>query len=235
MHLDYKKSLQVFLLNGGYDDIEFHYFSFDQWWYNGGAPTTHVSAGDPPTIAGSSGSVSHWVTSPFLWVLVCARFCLGPPGLESLFPPVLWKSYNHILLAFKARFPGDPQSLCHVPRLGGLMGVQDLHNSGRTSLVLLFSSLWVIHSVGVGFDFIMIVPFLPSHFAFWSGASLLAVFQHPPADSCSTAIGNFHALTGDEHMSFYSATLNQKPNNFWSMNYWILFHFLGNENDQHWK
>ena len=30
MHLDYKKSLQVFLLNGSFDDIEFHYFSFDQ-------------------------------------------------------------------------------------------------------------------------------------------------------------------------------------------------------------
>ena len=42
------------------------------------------------------------------------------------------------------------------------MGVQNLHNSGRISLVLLFSSLWVIHSVGVGFDFIMIAPFLPS-------------------------------------------------------------------------
>ena len=112
------------------------------------------------------GSVSYGVTTAFPWVLVHARFCLCPLRLGSLFPPVLWKSYNQILLAFKARFSGDLQSLCQVPRLGGLMGVENLHNSGRTSLVLLFSSLWIIHSVGVGFDFIMIAPFLPSHFAF---------------------------------------------------------------------
>ena len=32
----------------------------------------------------------------------------------SLFPLVLWKVYNQILLA---RFPGDSQSLCWIPRL----------------------------------------------------------------------------------------------------------------------
>ena len=196
------------------------------WW-------THTFTGDPPTLTSSFGIL--WVTAPFLWVLVHARFCLCPLRLGSLFPPVLWKSYNQILLAFKARFSGDLQSLCQVPRLGGLMGVENLHNSGRTSLVLLFSSLWIIHSVGVGFDFIMIAPFLPSHFAFWSGVSLFAVFQHPSVDSCSTGSCNFRALTGDEHTSFYFAILNQKPNNFWSMNYLILFNFLGNENDQHSK
>ena len=40
-------------------------------------------------------------------------------------------------------------------------GVQNLHNSGKTSLVLLFSSLKVTHTVGMAFDFIMIAP-LPS-------------------------------------------------------------------------
>ena len=43
----------------------------------------------------------------------------------SLFPPVLWKSYNQIPLAFKVRFPGDSQSLCWIPRLGSL--TEDLH------------------------------------------------------------------------------------------------------------
>ena len=47
----------------------------------------HTSTGDPPTRAGSFGSVSCGVTAPSLWVLVCARFCLCPPRLESLFPP----------------------------------------------------------------------------------------------------------------------------------------------------
>ena len=55
----------------------------------------------------SSGS---WYTQDF----VCA--------LQdwSLFPPVLWNSYNQTPLAFKARFPGDSQSLCRIPRLGSL-------------------------------------------------------------------------------------------------------------------
>ena len=70
----------------------------------------HASTGDPPTLAGSFGSVSCGVTAPLLWVLLRARFCLCPPRLESVFPPVLWKSYNQIPLAFKARFPGDPQA-----------------------------------------------------------------------------------------------------------------------------
>ena len=76
----------------------------------------HASTGDPPTLpAGSFGSVSCGVTAPFLWVLVCTRFCLCPPRVESLFPPVLQKSYNQISLAFKVRFPGDSSSLCQIP------------------------------------------------------------------------------------------------------------------------
>ena len=35
VHLDFKKWLQVFLLNGSFDDIEFYYFSVDQSQYNG--------------------------------------------------------------------------------------------------------------------------------------------------------------------------------------------------------
>ena len=54
------------------------------------------------------------------WILVHPRFCLCPPRLESLFLPALWKNCNQILLAFKARFPGDSQSLCLIPRLGSL-------------------------------------------------------------------------------------------------------------------
>ena len=78
---------------------------------------THASTGDPPLLAGSLGSVSCGVTAPFLWVSVHSRFCLCPPRLESLFPSVLWKSYNQIPLAFKARFSGDSQPLCQIPGL----------------------------------------------------------------------------------------------------------------------
>ena len=90
----------------------------------------------------------------------------------------------------------------------------DLHNSGRTSLVLLFSSLWVTHLVGMEFDFIIIVPFLPSRcgffFIFGHGVSFFGVFQHPPVNGCSTASGDFGALTEEDCTSFYSAILNQK-------------------------
>ena len=76
---------------------------------------TNASRGGPPTLAGIFGSVSCGVTAPLLWVLVCTEFCLCPPRLESLFPPVLWRSCDPILLAFRVRFPGDPQSLCWIP------------------------------------------------------------------------------------------------------------------------
>ena len=81
----------------------------------------HASTGDPPTLAGSFGSISCGATAPFLWVFVHTGFCLCPSSLESLFSPVLWKSCNQILLGFKVRFPGDSQSLCWIPRLGSLM------------------------------------------------------------------------------------------------------------------
>ena len=35
MHLDFKKWLQVFVLNSSFDATDFYYFSVDQSWYNG--------------------------------------------------------------------------------------------------------------------------------------------------------------------------------------------------------
>ena len=81
---------------------------------------THTSTGDHQTQAGSFGAASCGATAPFLCDLVCVRFCLCPPRLESLFPPTLWKHYNQIPLAFKIGFPEDSQSLCQIPRLGNL-------------------------------------------------------------------------------------------------------------------
>ena len=129
--------------------------------------STHTSAGDPPTLAGRFGSVFCGVTAPFLWVLVYARFCLCTPRLESLFSPVLWKSYNKIPLAFKVRFPGDPQSLCWIPRLGSLIRCSEPSQWWENFFGIMFSSLRVTHPVGMGFDFIMIVPFLPSCCSFF--------------------------------------------------------------------
>ena len=86
-------------------------------------------------------------------------FCLCPPRLESLFLPVLHKSYNQIPQPSRSDSGSPGWEACH--------GIQNLHNSGRTSLKLLFSSLWVTHPEVVGFDFIMIAPLPPSHCGFF--------------------------------------------------------------------
>ena len=99
--------------------------------------------------------------------MVNARFCLCPPRLKAIFTQVLWKFCNQIPLAFKIRFPGNSQSLCWVPDWEGWCGVQNLHNSWSTYLISLFSSLSVTHPVCLGFDFVMIVPLLLSHWSFF--------------------------------------------------------------------
>ena len=93
------------------------------------------------------------------------------------------------------------------------------------SLVLVFSSLWVTHSAGMKFGFIMIVTLLPSccsfFFVFGHRVSLLGGFQCLPVDGCSTASCNFGALRGgDEHMSFYSRS---RPRLFFFL---VLIHIL---------
>ena len=80
-----------------------------------------TSAGDPPTLAGRSGSVSYGVTVPSLWVLMCTLLCVCPLRVESLFHPVLSKSYSQIPLAFKVWFSGNSSFRCWTPRLRSLM------------------------------------------------------------------------------------------------------------------
>ena len=80
-----------------------------------------TSAGDPPTLAGRSGSVSYGVTAPSPWVLMCTLLCVCPQRVESLFSPVLSKSCNQVLLAFKVWFSGNSSSHCFTPRLRSLM------------------------------------------------------------------------------------------------------------------
>ena len=73
----------------------------------------------------------------------------------------------------------------------------------------------------MGFDFIVIVPLLPSgcslFFVFGHGVSFFGRFQSPPVNSCSTASYDFGALAGRrERMSFYSTILNWKPVDYYS-------------------
>ena len=81
----------------------------------------------------------------------------------------------------------------------------------------------------MGFDFIMIVPFLPSHcgffFLFGCAMSFFGRFQHPPADSCSIASCDFGAFAGGHELTFiYSAILNEK---LLTVSVLVLIGFLG--------
>ena len=185
----------------------------------GGSLLAQASTGDPPTLAGSFGSVSCGVIAPFLWVLVCTRFCLCPSRLESLFPPVLWKFCDQIRLPFKVSFPEVSQSPCQsLPRLGSLTCGSKLSQQWEN-----FFGIIVLQFVGhpssrYGILFYHDYPLLPScwglFFVFGHGVSSFSRFQHPPVDGCSTVSCDFGALAGDECLSFYSAILNQKKQNY---------------------
>ena len=107
---------------------------------------------------------------------------LCPPRLKSLFP-----SGSSII---KSHWPSRPDSLgipgpfVRSPGWEDWHGVQNLHNSVRTSLVLFFSSLWVNHLAGIGFDFIVIVPLLQSHWTFFFVFGHGVFFWWVPAFSC---------------------------------------------------
>ena len=121
------------------------------------APIPAVSPSDPhlprrPSNT-SFGSVSGGVTAALLWVFVCSKFCLCPQRLESVFPQSSGKAI------IESRWPSRPDSLgipspfVRSPGWDASCRVQNLHNSVRTSLALLFSSLWITHLVGLGFSF----------------------------------------------------------------------------------
>ena len=96
--------------------------SLSPWW----VIATPTSAGDPPILASRSDSFSYVVTAPSPWVLMYTLLCVCPPRVESLFPPVLLKSCNQILLAFEVWFSGNSSSHCQTPRLGSLMWGSEL-------------------------------------------------------------------------------------------------------------
>ena len=140
-----------------------------------------------------------------------SKFHLCPPRLESLFSLVLWKSYNQILLAHKARFPGDSQSLC-IPRLGSLRWGWKLSQECENffGIIVLLSVDHPPGGYGIWFDRDCTPPtiLLGLLLCLWTwGISSFGEFQHPPANGCSTAYCNFGALPGgDECTSFYSWT-----------------------------
>ena len=208
---------------------------------------TQSSIGDPPTLAGSFGSVSYAVTAPFLSVLVCSRFCLCPLRLELLFPQ---SCGNQILLAFQVRFPGDSQSLWWVPRLGSLIwGSEPLWQWENVFGIIVLQlvdhapngyGIWFYHDCAPASVLLQVLLVFERELSF-SGR-----FQCPPFVVVQQLVVILVLL--QEEMStrlFYSAILNRKahlsvywwhlsaiylvicsPNNFLSTVYQALLYML---------
>ena len=166
---------------------------------------THVSVGDPLTLTGRPDSVS---VGSLLLPLECTRFC----AFKSLcFPQSRGSSAIKSHCPSKSDFLGILSFFAGFPSWEIRCGGYNLHNSVRTSLILLFSSLWVTHPMGMGFDFIMIAPLLPSNCCFslvlGCGLSFLGGRQHPPVNGCSTAGCDFGVLTGEDELMFFHFTI----------------------------
>ena len=115
--------------------------------------------------------------------------CVCSPRMESLFPQVLLKSCNQILLSLKVWFSRNSSSRVGPPDWEAWCGAQNFHSGGWTSVIWVFSSLWVTHLAVMGFDFIVFESLLQFHcglsFVFGCGVSffvcssvfLLTIFQ----------------------------------------------------------
>ena len=114
---------------------------------------THTSTGSLPMLPGNFSSVSCRVIALFLWVLVCTRICSCPPKWSLCIPQSCGSPITKSCCTSSPDSLGSPSPFVRSPGLEAWCGVQNLHNSGRASLVLLFSSLWVTQPVGMGFDF----------------------------------------------------------------------------------
>lgn len=92
----------------------------------------------------------------FFQFLACMKPCMHPPGGEFLSPPVLCNSCD------QPHWPGGSSSQCQSPRLEEPdVGHRILTPLRRTSVIYLFSSLWVDLLAGMGFDCIINVFLLP--------------------------------------------------------------------------
>ena len=157
----------------------------------------HTSAGDPQALTGGSGSVScgdhcSFVLSPGVHKILFVSF-KGLCSLQSYGRSVIkpcWPSKSDSL--------GIPSSLAKSAGWGAWYWAYNFHNSVRTSLVLLFSSLshplsgyrfWFYHNYSPPTISVWLL-FCP-----WMRVSFFFVgFQCLPVDGCSTTSCNFGSL-----------------------------------------
>ena len=135
---------------------------------------TPTPAGDPPTLAGRFGSVSVGSLLLPLGAYAHTTLCVPSKSGVSVSPrPVEVLQPNPS--SFNVWFSRNYSPHCRTPTSGSLTLAQNLHSSEWTSVVLVFSSLWVTHPAVMGFYFIVIASLLLSHcgFSFVFGLSYL--------------------------------------------------------------
>ena len=172
----------------------------------------------------SNTSREVWFSLPsghcsFPWVPMHVLLCVCPPRVESLFPPVLWKSCNQIPLAFKVWFSRNSSSCCRNPRFWSLMW-----GSEPSLLWVDFCGISVFQSVshapssyGIWFycDCAPCTVSLWLLLCLWMCGIFFGEFQCLPVDDCPAASCDSGVLTeGNESTSFYSAILVQPLTSF---------------------
>ena len=162
-----------------------------------------------------------WVHCSFPSVLMHTLFCVRPPRVESLFPPVLSKSYNQIPLAFKVWFSRNSSSRCRTPRLGSLMWGSELSLQwvDFCGISVLQSVSHPPNSYGIWFYCDCAPPTVSLWLllCIWMWGIFFGEFQCLPVDDCPAASCDSGVLTrGSESMSFYSAILT-------ALSHFILF------------
>ena len=143
-------------------------------------------------------------------------FCVCPPRVGSLFPPVLSKSCNQFHLGFKVWFSINSSSRCWTPRLGSLTW------GSEPSLQWVdFSGINVRQSVshppssyGIWFYSDCVPPTVSLWLllCLWMWGIFFGEFQCLPFDDCPAASCDSGVLLrGSESTSFYSTILVPTP------------------------
>ena len=145
---------------------------------------------------------------------MCTLLCACPPRVESLFPPVLWKSCNQIALAFKVWSSGNSSSRCWTPRLGSLTWGSEpsLQWVDFCGIIVLQFVSHPPSGYGIWFycDCAPPTVSLQLLLCLWTWGIFVGEFQCLPVDDCSAVSCDSGALArGSERTSFYSAILNQ--------------------------
>ena len=140
--------------------------------------------------------------------------CVCPPRVESLFPPVLQKSCNQILQAFKVWFSRNSSSRCRTPRLGSRTcdsepSLQWVDFCG-ISVLQFVSHPPSSHGIWFYCDCTPPTISLRLLLCLWMWGIFFGKFLCLPVNDCSAVSCDSSALTrGSESTSFYSTILNQ--------------------------